>query len=234
VFARTNRLASLYGVDVWDGDVANQPAFSDGRHAGLLTRAALLVEGDELTNPIKRGAFVLRSILCRDLHPPSNLPAEALTLPEADPSLTTRQRFEAKTSPTECAGCHSLFNPFGFLLESFDALGRFRSEENVFDEAGEIVASLPIDPAVEVLVGDSQASAATASELGEALAASPLVEECFARHYFRYTYRRDEASGDSCALAAIRDGGGPDGSLREKLKSVALEPAFRERVVGPP
>jgi hypothetical protein len=70
-------------------------------------------------------------------------------------------------------------------------------------------------------------------EFNAQLAQSSLVDDCFARQYFRYTYRRDESTGDSCALESIRDDVAPGGSLRQALKDVALGPAFRERVVGP-
>ena len=35
-----------------------------------------------------------------------------------------------KTTPKNCQGCHGIINPLGFTLENFDAIGRFRTEEN--------------------------------------------------------------------------------------------------------
>src|SRR6185503_5774767 len=52
VFTRSPRVAALYGVSAWDGG-ANIPTFPAGERSGLLSRAALLVEGNEVTNPIK-------------------------------------------------------------------------------------------------------------------------------------------------------------------------------------
>jgi hypothetical protein len=40
--------------------------------------------------------------------------------------------------------------------------------------------------------------------------------------------------GDSCTVAAIRARVEGSGSLREALRSVALEPWFREKVEGAP
>jgi len=225
-------LAALYGVDPWDG-TSNFPEFTGSERSGLLTRAALLVAGNELTNPIKRGAFVLRSILCEDLHPPSNLPAEALALPEADAELSTRKRFELKTSPAACSGCHAVLNPYGFVLEAYDALGRYRTEEKIYSDTGELENTVPIDVAAEIILGTETSSVANPVEFSEQLAASGIADDCFARQYFRYTYRRDEATGDSCALAAIRDNVGPEGSLKQALRDVALSPSFRQRVIGP-
>lgn len=232
VFTTSPELARLYGIEAWDG-TGDPPTFAATERSGLLTRAALLAEGNELTNPIKRGAFVLRSILCSDLHPPSTLPAEALALPDVDPDMSTRERFEVKTAPAECRVCHQQFNPYGFVLESFDALGRFRTEERVYDDNGDLLNTLPIDPVVDLQLAGEAATVTNPVEFNEQLSQADVVDDCFARQYFRFTYRRDESTGDSCALASIRDGVAPGGSLRQALRDVALSPAFRERVVGP-
>ena len=42
--------------------------------------------------------------------------------------MTTRQRFAAKVEGNGlCQGCHASFSDIGYALESFDALGRFRT-----------------------------------------------------------------------------------------------------------
>jgi len=155
-----------------------------------------------------------------------------LALPDADPDMTTRERFEQKTGVPQCASCHSQFNGFGFVLESFDALGRFRTEERIYDDTGELQNTLPVDPVVEVTLGDEEFTVTNPVELNAQLAATGLVDDCFARQYFRFTYQRDESSGDSCTLAGIRDAVAPGGSLKQALRDVALAPSFRERVVG--
>ena len=233
VFTQSPRVADLYGVAPWDGSGAN-PTFPAGERSGLLTRAALLVEGNEITNPIKRGSFVLHSVLCGDLAPPTNLPPDALTLPPFDPNQSTRQRFEAKTSPAECAGCHMTLNPLGFALESFDALGRFRTEERVFGDDGALANTVAVNPTVDLELGSGIVTVANATEYSAALAAQPEAVDCVARQYFRFTYRRHEDAGDSCTVAAIRARVEGSGSLREALRSVALEPWFREKVEGAP
>ena len=35
-----------------------------------------------------------------------------------------------QTNPRSCATCHDIINPFGFALENFDAVGRYRNQEN--------------------------------------------------------------------------------------------------------
>jgi hypothetical protein len=227
-FSTSAALAELYGVEP---DATSLPA---EERSGLLTRAAMVVEGNAVTNPIKRGAFILKQMLCEEIDPPSDLPAEALALPPADPTQSTRERFEAKTSPPDCRGCHAMINPLGFSLEVYDALGRFRSEERVFDDDGELLSTMDIDPAVEVDIDGSVTPVSTPLELAEAIAASEKAYECLARQYFRYALKRNEAAGDACTLTAVRDQARGDGSLRATFQNLALLPSFRERVMEEP
>jgi hypothetical protein len=54
--------------------------------------------------------------------PPKDVPL----LPDEAPAegLTVRQLVERHTSDERCAGCHRRIDPFGFALESYDAIGR--------------------------------------------------------------------------------------------------------------
>lgn len=228
--SESTELAELYGISPWNGS-GDPPSLPAEERSGLLTRAAMLVEGNAVTNPIKRGAFILKHLLCEEIEPPSDLPAEALALPMADPTLSTRERFEIKTSPGECRGCHSLINPLGFSLEVYDALGRYRTQERVFADDGELLSTMDVDPSVEVTIGDVATPVATPVEFSEAIAASQAAYQCLARQYFRFALRRDETAADACTVGAIRDQSIDGGSLAATLRSVALIPSFRERVM---
>jgi len=232
-FSQSSALAELYGVEAWSGS-GDPPSLPATERSGLLTRAGLLVEGNAVTNPIKRGAFVLKQMLCEEIDPPSDLPPDALTLPAVDPTLSTRSRFEAKTSPPECAGCHGMLNPLGFALESFDALGRFRTMEQVFADDGELLSTMDVNPVVELVIGDVTTPVATPVEFSEAIAASREAYECLAKQYYRFALRRDESPADACTVGAIRDQALDGGSLHATFRSVALVPSFRERVMEAP
>ena len=56
-------------------------------------------------------------------------------------NMTLRQRTELhQTNPT-CANCHKVLDPIGFGLENFDAIGRWRDQDDtggVIDAAGEL------------------------------------------------------------------------------------------------
>jgi hypothetical protein len=228
-FVRSPRLAQLYGIEPWSGS-GTPAAFPAGQRSGLLTRAAALVEGNELTNPVKRGAFVLKHVLCQDLAPPSNLPAEALALPPLDPELSTRQRFELKTSPGECAGCHAQINPLGFALEAYDALGRFRTSEALYADDGSLLRTVPVSSAVELSLDGAAVSATDPAAFSRTIADSPRAVECFARQYFRFSRRRFETASDACTVETIARAAGPAGSLRQAFRSIALHPSFKKRL----
>ncbi len=233
VFTESSALASLYGVEPWDGG-ATHPTFP-GDRAGLLTRAALLVSSNERTNPFKRGAYIRKEILCDPLAQPdpNQLPADALSEPPLDPERSTRDRFAAKTAAPECQACHAQFNPIGFVLEAYDGLGRFRTVEDIFDENGEVLASVPVDATADVRVADERLEVAGPLALMDEITASGKAETCFARHYFRFTYRRHEQdASDGCSMVAVREALTRGGGLADALKVIALEPSFRLRVIA--
>ena len=232
ILTESSALASLYGVTPWDGN--SEPSRFSAERSGLLTRAAFLVTSNERTNPFRRGAYLTREILCEPLSlpDPNNLPADALDEPDFDPEKSTRERFEAKTAAAECQSCHGSFNPPGFALEAYDALGRHRSEETIYDEDGTLIATVPVDSSIEFRVDDKKESFDGPVALMDAIAASGRAETCFARHYFRFTYRRaEDEARDSCALVTVREALVDGGGIRAALKAVALEPAFRTHII---
>jgi hypothetical protein len=44
--------------------------------------------------------------------------------------LTLRERMEQHRTNPVCAGCHKNMDPVGFALENFDAIGRWRTEDD--------------------------------------------------------------------------------------------------------
>jgi len=234
-------LAGLYGVEPWSGS-GEYPLLPAGTRAGLLQRAAVLVSNLETTNPFHRGAFVRRHLLCDPLAQPdpNTLPPGSLDPPPFDAEATTRERFQAKVEGNAtCQMCHAQFSDIGFVLESFDALGRFRTSERVFDEqTGELLAELPIDTSgLTRIEADDDAPVADAAELNERVIASKKVEACMARKYFSFALRRTPTSSslDGCAiddLAAKLDDS--EAGLAGAFKRIAQHESFFLRKVGAP
>jgi Protein of unknown function (DUF1588)/Protein of unknown function (DUF1592)/Protein of unknown function (DUF1595)/Protein of unknown function (DUF1587) len=231
-FARSPHLAELYGVEPWNGE-GEPPAMPAGQRAGILTRTAILVTGTHETGPVHRGAMVRRRMMCMDLPAPdpAALPPGSLDPPPVTPDQTTRERYEAKTADALCQSCHGLINPVGFVLERYDAIGRYRNEEIVIDQAtGEVLATLPIDSTTEFAVGADSMTISSGAELSEQVVASGELEGCFARQYFRATFGREESEPDACAVDQLTTTV-TDGSLREAMRAVAEQPVFRSRRV---
>jgi hypothetical protein len=233
-------LAHLYGVSVYSGS-GDYPKLPAGTRAGLLQRAALLVSNLEQTNPFHRGALIRRSVLCDPLPQPdpNSLPPGSLDPPPPSAAQTTRQRFSAKVDGKAlCQACHGGFSDIGYALESFDALGRYRTSELVFDEqTGEKLAELPIDTqALAKITPDDETPVAGAADLNERLVASHKVEACMAQQYFAFAARRAPADAtiDSCVVqdlaTALRD---PALGIGGALRRVAQYGSFFQRKVGP-
>jgi Protein of unknown function (DUF1592)/Protein of unknown function (DUF1588)/Protein of unknown function (DUF1595)/Protein of unknown function (DUF1585) len=228
-------LAHLYGVEPYSGSGAH-PTFADGERAGLLQRAALLVNALEVTNPFHRGAFTRRFILCDALPQPdpAELPDGSLDPPPPDPTATTRERYEAKVKDNPlCEGCHGGFSDLGYVMESFDALGRFRTMELVIDEqTGEVLGELPVDDvAVARVELQDDTPVEGVADLNQRIVASRKVNACIAQQYFTYALRREpgDASGDEALTADLAEA---DLALAEIFKNLALHPSFRARKVG--
>lgn len=190
-------VAAVYG-GTDGGGLVELPA---NERAGILTHAALLAAHapDERTAPLYRGAFVYRKVLCGDLHdPPPGVPP----LPEEDPDASLRdQTSTATTSGEPCVGCHARFNAYGFALGNFDAIGAFLQT----DANGHAV-----DPAVTLGgPGDlAGAQVANPADLGQVLAQSAALRDCYVDRWFRYLTGRDiePANGDEYSRLSAQFG----------------------------
>lgn len=96
---------------------------------GVLTLGALLskLSGASRTSPILRGTWVSEVLLGEPLpKPPKNVPQLPDSVPE---NLSERQLTELHVSAPGCSNCHRRIDPFGFAMESFDAIGRYRTAD---------------------------------------------------------------------------------------------------------
>ena len=230
-FAKDDALAKIYGVPSWDGKSA-PPKLPDGQRPGLLTRALFLASGSPNTRPILKGVFVRKSILCDELGDPP--PGANAMPPKLEPGMTTRESVEAITEMpgTICASCHQAFiNPLGYATEDFDALGRFRSEQVLFDDAGNVTGTKAIDTVTAPHVDlDDETQISGPADLMQLIRTSGKVEACLARNFFRFTYARwDEPLTDACALEPVRKAVSGDGKLQDLLAAAVLTQTFRRR-----
>lgn len=98
---------------------------------GVLALGSVLTKqsGASRTSPVLRGNWVVETLLGEKLpKPPANVPK----LPEEEAGgdgLTVRQLVEKHAHVADCAVCHQRIDPFGFALEKFDTIGRFRAKD---------------------------------------------------------------------------------------------------------
>jgi hypothetical protein len=92
----------------------------------VLTQSTVLSTqaGASRTSAILRGNWVSETLLNERLpRPPAGVPI----LPETPPEgFSERELIELHSAAPECAKCHARIDPYGFALEGFDAIGRFR------------------------------------------------------------------------------------------------------------
>jgi hypothetical protein len=129
-FQLNGRLANMYGVPLAADAPFQLVSLDLGKRSGILTHPYILASFGYLdtSSPIHRGVLIARNFLGRSLRqPPAAFTPLAATL---HPKLTTRQRVALQTKPSACSSCHSLINPLGFSLETYDAIGSLRDKEN--------------------------------------------------------------------------------------------------------
>jgi hypothetical protein len=230
-FPRTDDLASIYGLPVWDGS-GEPPSFAPGERPGLLTRAAFLATGSANTRPIMKGVFIRRNMLCDAIPPPPD--NAAANPPELSDTLSTREVVEALTEQegSVCSTCHStVINPLGFATEGFDALGRVRDVQPLYDDEGQEIGTAELDTSTVPRVdsGDDTPSQGP-EDLMRLIVDSGKADACMARHYFRFSFGRfEDVRRDGCVLETLRSALAEGGSMREMLRTVALTEEFRTR-----
>ncbi len=123
-------LANHYGVPGVSGEAWRRvDGTRDHSRGGILTLATTLAQqsGASRTSPILRGNWISETLLGERLpRPPKDVPVLPETVP---PGLSERQLIERHSSDKACAKCHARIDPYGFALENFDAIGRYREQD---------------------------------------------------------------------------------------------------------
>lgn len=123
-------LARHYGISGVDGEDFRRVELDGVQRGGILTQGAILTVSSypTRTSPPVRGKWVLENLLgTPPPPPPPNVPAldESATATE----MTLRERLQQHRQDPSCSPCHNLMDPIGFGLESYDAVGSWRTHD---------------------------------------------------------------------------------------------------------
>jgi uncharacterized protein DUF1592/uncharacterized protein DUF1588/uncharacterized protein DUF1595/uncharacterized protein DUF1585/uncharacterized protein DUF1587 len=213
-------LAKIYGLTGTFGDDFREVELDPATRAGLLTRAGFLARNATLTDPdpIHRGVFINRQIICREIHAPPAIP------PVLDKhGNTNREKIDSVTGVGTCGeACHHvIINPIGFAFEEYDAVGALRTTDNGF----------PIDSADSyTFLSGNTITYANAVELSQALAASPEVHNCYATNLLEFMLGRDLTPIDTAVVGKMTDRSLKEQmSIKQLVMSVVTSSTFRMR-----
>lgn len=173
--------------------------------------------GASRTSPVLRGNWVVETLLGEKLpRPPANDPQ----LPEEEgaDNLTTRQQVERHAKAPECATCHVRIDPFGFALERYDAIGRYRDKE---------VTGRPIDATAKLKDG-------TAFDGLDGLRTylltkkKDVVVRLFCKRLLGYALGRAVTLSDTALLdEMVAELNKNDGRIAAAVQAIVQSPQFR-------
>jgi hypothetical protein len=148
-------LAKLYGLPAPQGSgFVKTTLTGTTRIGGILGQSSFLMQfaNQVRSSAVKRGDWLLANILCSPMPPPPNAVAEAIMAEEKDPEFlakvatqTARERLAEHRARPDCAACHDFIDPIGLALESYDAVGQYRTMDvgKVIDASGQLKANDP-------------------------------------------------------------------------------------------
>jgi hypothetical protein len=135
-------LAALYGMEkAVAGPEMRKVKLTNANRGGILGMPGILATTSfpNRTSPVKRGVWVLEQVLGEVVPPaPPNVPTLEKQDQKKVANLTLRQRTELHRTNAVCNNCHKILDPIGFGLENFDAIGRWRDQD---DSGGKIDAT---------------------------------------------------------------------------------------------
>jgi hypothetical protein len=217
-------LRAFYGKGTGGADFVATDLAGEKRH-GILTHPALMAQlaRPQKTHPINRGLFVRGKLLCQELSPPLEDVPQLPDVPVM--GVTTRDEVAAHSKNPMCAACHTLLDPPGFALESFDQVGRRRETEN----------GKPVDTSGTMINGgDLDGPFARGDELLAKMGTSKTVRSCFAQQYFQFAVSGDVASpvamADRCAVERLGGNFAASGDLKALVQLIATSDSFRFRL----
>lgn len=215
--------AFLYGLQ--SAPATGKVMLDPAQRLGIFSQPAVIAShsGPTTTRLVKRGVFFTRKVMCLPLGSP---PAGVNTTIPAELTGTERQRIESVTAEARCTGCHAYINPFGFMQENYDAMGRFRTTD----------AGLPIDARISVdFLDEGPLEVSSPVDALRAFTRSLRFQQCFTRQLFRFYSGRDERPEDDPLLRQLffEFARNHTQNLTLMLSHLVTAPSFSHRAEAP-
>jgi hypothetical protein len=199
----TKDTAAIYGLDpAAYGTELTRVDLDQKERPGFLTRAGFLSSFShfDATSPILRGAYITVNII--GLNPGAPDPNFFLTPAPPGAYPTERAYVEALTSQPTCTGCHTPYiNPPGFVLENYDATGKWQT---VDPRSSADPTAGAINPTATVTFSEGEAKMiGSPLELMQGIAATPLARRIYATKAVSFTTGRLPNPNDTCTVELI-------------------------------
>lgn len=211
-------LARLYGLDDsgLNSNTFEPVTLPEGSpRIGILGKAAFLSQfaNQAEGSPTLRGKFIRQALMCMPVPSPPGGVDLVIDEAPADMPMTKRERLALHRESPSCASCHALMDPLGLPLETFDAIGRYRTTE----------VGLEIDPSGEF---DGK-QVADARELGLVAAESETVAKCLVRKFYAYALGYPERAVDRSVIDELTTTFRQSGyKLRELILALTAHDTF--------
>jgi len=221
------RLRAHYGLPAAETAEFQRVELGPTDHrGGLLTQASVLMltSDGQRHRPVHRGVWLSEAIFNRTPPaPPPNVEPLEPTAEDA-PKATIRMQLQAHATHSTCASCHKKIDPLGFAFENYDAIGRWRTEEETAGQganpevnaSGELPDGRKFDGPAEfkTLLVENQDQFAVA----------------FIEQLATYALRRVMTIDDDAQIRAVAEASKKDDyRLRSLIENFVLSDLFRKR-----
>jgi hypothetical protein len=197
--------------------------------SGLLTLGANLarLSRPDAASVTRRGLWVYGVLACQPTlaFPEDQTPSEGFVAPL---DASERELAELRAEDPRCQACHTQFDPYGVVLDAFDAIGSYRTA----DQKG-----VPTDAPVTLPAAIGGPTVSGPAELGSALAAGDVFVGCLARSFLHdaLTVVAAPLPTDGCEVTEVVSAfqAGNDATFAGLARTIALSPSLRERTRAP-
>ena len=209
------KLAQHYGLQGVVGNEFRKVSLASTPRRGVLTHGSILTitSSTTRTSPVKRGKWVLETLLNAPQPPP---PPDVPELPEGrDVKGSVRELLEEHRKNPACASCHARMDPIGFGFENFDGVGEFRTKDNGSD----------VDASGEMSGRHFTSSAELLSILAETKGDAFI--KAFTSRLLTYALSRGLTPPDKCVVESILQTTKPNGyRFRDFIMAIVQSPSF--------